>query len=244
MLLGCSCAILLAMKVLVVEDDKATAELIRSGLDSYSHTADISTDGADGSFMVRTYDYDAIVLDYSLPKKDGFIVCKDIRTSGKSVPIIFLSSTDDTDTKVKALEYGADDYMTKPFSLNELQARLTAITRRPQHIKQAVFTIDSVVLDQSKQTVTRDEELIRLTRKEFNLLEYLMRSQGTIISRTLIIEHVWTADSDPFSNTVETHIRNIRKKLNVGNKANIIGNVLGRGYIADTPLNLKKIGAI
>ena len=232
------------MKVLVVEDDIATGELIRDGLSSRSHTADISNDGADGSFMARSYDYDAIVLDYSLPKKDGLTVCKDIRTSGKSVPIIFLSSTDATDMKVKALEHGADDYMTKPFSLNELDARLKAITRRPQNIQKNILAVDTVMLDQVGHMVTRDGNPIHLTRKEFNLLEYLMRSQGNIISRTLIIEHVWTADSDPFSNTVESHIRNIRRKLNAGNKPNVIGNILGRGYVIDTPSNLRKMGAL
>ena len=229
------------MKVLIIEDDTSTAEMIRAGLHSKSHTSDISNDGADGSFMARSYEYDAIILDYSLPKKDGLRVCSDIRTAGKMVPIIFLSLTDDTDIKVRALDHGADDYMTKPFSLNELQARLTAVTRRPTVIQQSVLTVDNLTLDPTRHAVARGGAPIHLTRKEFNLLEYLMRTPGSIVSRALIIEHVWTADSDPFSNTVEAHIRNIRKKINIKRAPNLIGNVPGRGYVIDTPSNLRKI---
>ena len=222
------------MKILFVEDDKDTADLVREGLSSDSFTVEIAEDGQAGAFLARSYEYDAIILDHSLPKKNGLTLCKEIRAGGKSVPIIFLSVTGDTDTKVAALESGADDYMTKPFSISELRARLRAIARRPKDSKlQNILTVGDLTLDTNKMSATRGGLNITLTRKEFMVLEYLVRNSGTILSRSTIMEHVWTADSDPFSNTVESHIRNIRKKLNVGEKPDMIRNVAGRGYIIE-----------
>lgn len=229
------------MKVLIIEDDVATAEMVRDGLSSLSHIADVSFDGADGSFMARSYEYDAIVLDHSLPKKSGLLVCKDIRGAGKSTPILFLSGLDAIETKIEALTHGADDYMTKPFSLDELDARLRALSRRPQQIQAHILKVHDLTLDMSNNLVTRDGLAIHLTRKEFSLLEYFMRHQGIVLSRTSIIEHVWSADSDPFSNTVEAHLRNLRKKVNIGNRPNIIGNLPGRGYMIDTPERLARL---
>lgn len=219
------------MKILIVEDDKDTAELVRSGLTSEMHTADIAPDGAEGSFLARSYEYDAIVLDYSLPKKDGLMVCKEVRSAGKTTPILFLSINDDTELKVSALNLGADDYLAKPFAFTELSARLRAVTRRVPGAKRSLLKIGNIVLDPGKHQVKRAGKEIRLTRKEFNILEYLLRNQGSIISRALIMEHVWTADSDPFSNTVEAHIRNLRRKINTENMPNLITNIPGRGYM-------------
>ena len=229
------------MKVLIIEDDKATAEMIRAGLSSCSYIADVSFDGVDGSFMARSYEYDAIVLDHSLPKKNGLIVCKDIRGAGKSTPIIFLSGLDAVETKIEALEHGADDYMTKPFSLSELDARLKAITRRPVHIQEHILKVHDLTLDTQTHVVMRDGKNIHMTRKEFGLLEYIMKHKGIVLSRSLIIEHVWSADNDPFSNTVEAHLRNLRKKINFGNKPDLIRNLPGRGYIIDSPEHLARL---
>ncbi len=229
------------MKILIVEDDKATAEMVRDGLSSHSYTTDVSFDGADGSFMARSYEYDAIVLDYSLPKKSGLIVCKDIRNAGKSTPIIFLSGLDATETKIEVLEHGADDYMTKPFSLDELRARLKALTRRPAQIQEHIIKVHDLTLNTQTNVVSRNGKTIHLTRKEFGLLEYFMRHKGIMLSRTSIIEHVWTADNDPFSNTVEAHIRNLRKKINFGNRLDLIRNLPGRGYIIDKPEHLARL---
>lgn len=229
------------MKILLVEDDKVMAKLIRAGLDYNTHTVDIAADGAEGSFLARNYIYDAIVLDYSLPKKNGLVVCKEIRTAGKSTPILFLSATEDVATKVTALDNGADDYMTKPFSSEELYARLCAITRRPSDIKQSILKIDDLELNTVAHSVRRADINIHLTRKELNLLEYLMEHRGVVVSRTLLLEHVWTAENDPFSNTVETHMRNLIKKINIGGRPNLIANIHGRGYVINTPENLDKI---
>lgn len=229
------------MKYLVIEDDRGTAEMVRNGLASGNNVVEVASDGSDGSYLGRSYDYDAIVLDYSLPKKDGLVVCKEIRVSGRSTPILFLSMTDDTETKVAAFKLGADDYVTKPFSMQELSARLNAITRRPAIVDKTVLKVGDLSLNTEKHIVHRGNKQIHLTRKEFMLLEYFMKNIGIILSRALLIEHVWTADSNLFSNTVEAHIRNLRKKLNTGKKANLIANIPGRGYAIDTPDNLKKL---
>lgn len=232
------------MKILVVDDDRNVAEAVRSSLVPYSHTVEISSDGADGSFMGRSYDYDAIILDYSMPKKDGLSVCKDIRAAGKNTPILFLSVTDDVETKVAAFEGGADDYMTKPFSFDELRARLDAVTRRSPDVKKSTLSVHDIVADLSIHLVTRAGKRVHLTRKEFHMLEYFMRNIGVIISRAQLMEHIWTADCNPFSNTVEAHIRNLRMKLNAGGKPNLIVNVPGRGYVMDTPKNIARLWAI
>jgi len=226
------------MKVLIIEDDQQVAEAVKLGLAAKSHVVDIATDGVDGSFLGRSYAYDAIVLDYSLPKKDGLSVCREIRAAGRSTPILFLSVMGDVHTKIAAFEQGADDYITKPFSFSELSARLSAVTRRPVELKPTHLTVDNLTLHVEKQTVERAGEPIHLTRKEFNLLKYLMMHSGVIMSRSLIMEYVWTAESDPFSNTVEAHIRNIRKKLTTQRQPDLILNLPGRGYVIDTPTNL------
>jgi two-component system OmpR family response regulator len=228
------------MKVLIVEDDRELAEMIRVGLASRSNTVEVAADGVNGSFLGRSFDYDAIVLDYSLPKKDGLTVCKEIRASGKKTPIIFLTVANDMDTKIAAFEKGADDYITKPFSLEELYARLHAVARRPQPLSQTILEVGDLMINSEKNIATRGKTALHLTRKEFNLLEFLMKHQGTIQSRAMLMEHVWTADSNPFSNTVEAHVRNLRKKICVGGKPDLIANIQGRGYVIDTPENLRR----
>jgi len=235
-----SSAILDLMKFLIVEDDKAVAETVRAWLAADMHTVDLAPDGAEGAFLGKNYDYDAIILDYSLPKKDGLAVCKEIRAAHKVSPILFLSSTGDTNVKVEALESGADDYLTKPFELSELKARMNAITRRPRELKDPTLTVGDLVLDTNKHELTRKGRSIHLTRKEFSLAEYLMRHPGTVMSRATLMEQVWTADSDPFSNTIEAHIRNLRKKLGSDGGEDMIINIPGRGYLLDTPENIKK----
>ena len=230
-----------AMKVLIVEDDHAVAEMVRAGLASKSHTVEVAENGADGSFLARSYEYDAIVLDYSLPKKNGLQVCKEIRDAGTSTPIVFLSVNDETSLKVSALEEGADDYLAKPFSIDELNARLKAVARRPRAIAPSVLTLYDLTVDLGRHSAIRAGRRIKLTRKEFNLLEYFMKHPGILLSRSLILEHVWTNDQDPFSNTVETHIRNLRHKINAGRRADLISNIPGRGYVMDTPQNLAQL---
>lgn len=220
------------MKVLIVEDDPHLAQLVKKSLIAKNYAVDIASDGSEGSFLGKMYDYDVIMLDYSLPKKDGLAVCKEIRSAGRTTPIIFLSVIDDLKVKVSALNQGADDYLVKPFELEELHARLEALLRRPRiKVPKSVLKAGDIVMDLNKRSVTRGKTEIHLTRKEFGVLEYLMRNKGNPVSRVLIMEHVWTADSDIFSNTVETHMRNLRKKLNIANKPDLISNIIGRGYM-------------
>ena len=229
------------MKVLLVEDDMPLAETIRTNLSSENHVVEIAENGADGSFLARSFDYDAIVLDNSLPKKDGLTVCKEVRQSGKTTPIIFLTIDDTLETKMSAFDLGADDFMQKPFSLRELSMRLKAVSRRPNLIKSTCLKVHDLELDTEKHIVKRDGKRIHVTRKEFSLLEFFLKNVGVVLSRALIMEHVWTADSNPFSNTVEAHIRNLRIKINMGKKVNLIVNIPGRGYVIDTPQNLKEM---
>jgi DNA-binding response OmpR family regulator len=226
------------MKMLLIEDDRSMADIVRRGLQAESHVVDVADNGSEGSFMGRTYEYDMIILDHALPGKNGVTVCKDIRGSGKDTPIIFLSVNADATTKVLALDSGADDYVTKPFSASELHARIKAVTRRNAPIAAKELSVHDLALDLNTRQAIRGSARIFLTQKEFALLEYMIRHQGVILSRALIMEHVWSADSDPFSNTVEAHISNLRKKINIGKRPDLIANITGHGYIIDSPDHL------
>ena len=221
------------MKILIVEDSDDIAEFIKVGFQSEGYIVDIAFDGERGSFMARTNSYDAVILDNSLPKKHGIDICKEIRKAGVSIPIIFLSVIGDIKKKIEALEAGADDYLTKPFHFEELSARMKALLRRPPVIEDPVLVIGELTLDTDKHIAYRGEQRIYLTRKEYSLLEYLMRNPDNAVSRSMIMEHVWNADSDPFSNTIEAHILNLRRKVNVGDKRDIIKNIPGRGYMIE-----------
>ena len=232
------------MKFLIVEDDLNTAAFVKDSLVAYSHTVEISGNGTEALFLAKSYDYDAILLDNSLPGRDGLSVCREIRSAGKTTPILFMSVDGETDTKLKAFKSGADDYITKPFALEEMRARIEAVTRRTAVVNQSVLRIHDLSVDLNDHTVTRGGRAIRLTRKEFHMLEFFMRRVGKILSRAELMERIWTADGNPFSNTVEAHISNLRNKLNAGKKPNLIANVPGQGYVLDTPENLAKITRI
>ncbi len=229
------------MKILIIEDDYDISKQIRSILISDDNTVEIAADGVNGSFLARSFDYDAIVLNHHLPKKDGLTICKDIRSAGKSTPILFLTIASDMETKLEAFKRGVDDYLIKPFSIQELYARLKAIHRRPYIINKDILKICDIELDTDKHYFTRNKKHIHLTHKEYSLLEYFMKNIGTVTSRAILMENIWTADSNPFSNTIEMHITNLRKKINCGNRPNLIGNVTGRGYVMDKPENLRKL---
>lgn len=221
------------MKMLIIEDDPDISEFIKIGFEADGYAVDTAFDGERGSYMARTSIYNVIILDYSLPTKNGLEVCDEIRGIGSSVPILFLSVIGDTKKKIEAFSKGADDYITKPFHFEELKARVKALLRRPKKIENSIIKIGEMTLDTEKRIAYRDNIPIYITRKEYSLLEYLMRNPDIAVSRSMIMEHVWNAESDPFSNTVEAHILNLRKKLNSPDKKDIIRNVPGRGYIID-----------
>ncbi len=216
------------MRILLVEDEPEIANFAASCLKSESFIVDVASDGDKGSFQARTNAYDLVILDNMLPKKLGQKVCEEIRMSGKTMPILMLSVINDTDKKVELLNSGADDYLTKPFSPQELIARVRALLRRPTTVRQERYTIGDIVLDSREHKVMKNKKEVYLTRKEFTLLEFLMSNKSTALSRAMIVEHVWDINADPFSNTIESHIASIRRKVDSDSK--YIITVPGIGY--------------
>jgi len=195
---------------------------------------DVAKDGETGSFMARTNKYDLIILDNVLPLKEGKQVCKEIRSINQKTPILMLSVIATTEKKIEMLNLGADDYLTKPFAFKELLARINALLRRPNKMEGEQFKVDNIILNTKNYKVTKSGKEVRLTKKEFMLLHYLMRNQGTALSRAMILEHVWDINADPFSNTIESHILSLRKKLSLPKTKNrLIHTLSGRGYIMD-----------
>ena len=221
------------MRVLVVEDEIDIRNSLKNSLQEVCFAVDTAEDGEAGSFLARTNEYDIIILDNILPKKTGYEVCKELRKEGITTPIIILSVRSETLTKVDLLNAGADDYLTKPYSFQELIARMHALLRRPKQFTGDVLALGDLTLDINKQLVERAGKEIRLTRKEFTLLAYLMRNCGNVLSRSMIMEHVWDMNSDPFSNTIETHILSLRRKIGCTKKHRIITTIPGRGYRVD-----------
>lgn len=222
------------MRILIIEDDESISHFLTLSLEAECFAVDRASDGETGSFLGRTHEYDVIILDNMLPMKNGKEVCSDIRRQGKSTPILMLSALSDVKTKADLLDAGADDYLAKPFSLEELLARVRALLRRPRQVLGDILRIGSVAMDVNRHEVTCNDRPVRLTRKEFMLLEYFMRNQGIVLSRGSIMDHVWDMYADPFSNTIESHILSVRRKLTLAGSPKLIHTVSGRGYIMDT----------
>ncbi|HEV7121613.1 MAG TPA: response regulator transcription factor [Candidatus Paceibacterota bacterium] len=221
------------MRALIIDDERGVRETLAENLRARAFAVDTAEDGTEGSYMARTTAYDIVILDNMLPEKSGLTVCEDIRRTGNTTPILVLSVLADAWRKVDLLNAGADDYMIKPFSFEELMARIRALLRRPPVLEGEVITIDTLSLNTKQQTAKRNDESIYLTRKEYMLLEYLMRNRGSVLSRAMIMEHVWEMTSDPFSNTIESHILSLRKKVERPDSKKLIHTVPGRGYRID-----------
>lgn len=222
------------MRALIIEDEEAVRQMLAENLRSQCFAVDTASDGIEGSYLARTNTYDIIILDNMLPEKSGITVCQEIRRVGLTVPILILSALSDTWRKVDLLNSGADDYMIKPFSIDELMARIRALMRRPSQLEGDTLAIDDLTLNTKQQSVKRGGIGIYLTRKEFMLLEYLLRNKGHVLSRGMIMEHVWDMTNDPFSNTIESHILSLRKKVDTRPERKLIYTVSGRGYKIDT----------
>lgn len=220
------------MRILIIEDNIQLRDVLCMNLQAESFVVDTADNGETGSYIARTNQYDAIILDNVLPRKMGIEVCKEIRESGVKTPILMISVKSELDEKVNLLHQGADDYMIKPFNFLELLARLKALIRRPYTIIEPIITLDDLTLDTSKHTLSKGKSNVYLTRKEFMLLEVLMKNGGRVVSRAELMDHVWNYDSDPFSNTIEAHVRNLRKKIDKGKKKRI-HTISGRGYKID-----------
>ena len=221
------------MRILVIDDDKNISSLLEEGLELACYAVDVANDGEDGSYLARTNEYDVVILENRLPEKQGINVCREIRESGKTMPIIILSVISDVEVKTRLLDECADDYMTKPFSLRELQAHIRAVLRRPHLLQSDVVKVGDLTLDTKTRRVTRGAQKIRLTRTEYMLLEYLMRNQGIPLRRDKIIEHVWDMDANPFSHTLDTHILLLRRRIDGAGKQPLIRTVHGVGYTID-----------
>ncbi|OGI36007.1 MAG: hypothetical protein A2283_17470 [Lentisphaerae bacterium RIFOXYA12_FULL_48_11] len=221
------------MRILVIDDDPKVSEFLKSNLETELFAVDVATDGEKGAYLARCNDYDLVVLDNVLPKKNGLEVCQAIREKKKGVKIIMLSALSDITTKVDLLDNGADDYLTKPFSFRELLSRVKALLRRPHVSTNEVLRVGDLVIDANNHEVTRGKKNINLTRKEFMLLEYLAKNSGRTLTQIDIMEHVWDMELDSFSHTLKSHVRNLRAKIDAGRKKSLIQTVNGRGYKID-----------
>jgi DNA-binding response OmpR family regulator len=221
------------MKILIIEDELSIASFLKASLESQLYIVDIATDGEQGALLGRMGKYDLVIIDYLLPKRNGLEVVKELRLS-KKMPIIMLTVEGDFECKEKAFNLGVDDFLTKPFLLEELNLRIKALLRRPQEITNKIIRVGTLSIDLSKQIVRREKKIINLTRKEYVILEYLMRNRGEIKSRESIMENVWDINSDPFSNTLDTHILNLRNKIKLTNSPELIHTFTGRGYKIDS----------
>lgn len=215
------------MRILVVEDEHKIANSIKKGLEQESYAVDVAYTGTDGFDLASTEDYDVIVLDLLLPGMDGGTICKNLRSKHIHTPILMLTAKGQTADKVQGLDAGGDDYLTKPFAFEELLARIRALVRRPKKTIGTTLKIEDLSLDTLSWDVKRAGKLIRLSSREFALLEYLMRHPHTILTKDQIIAHVWNYDADILPNTVEVYIGYLRNKLG---KPEILYTVRGFGY--------------
>jgi two-component system OmpR family response regulator len=219
------------MRVLVIEDDEETAEYIRSGLKSAGHMVDHCANGKDGFLNALDNDYDVMVIDRMLPGLDGLTLVKSIRGAQVATPVLFLSAMDGINDRVDGLEAGADDYLVKPFSFNELSARLAALTRRPPlKAEETVLRIADLEMDLIRRTVKRAGQSIDLQPREFKLLEYLLRNAERVLTRTMLLEAVWDFHFDPKTNVVEAHISRLRNKIDKPFSLDLIHTIRGAGY--------------
>ncbi|MDQ6956102.1 MAG: response regulator transcription factor [Mariprofundaceae bacterium] len=226
------------MKILVVEDEERVAQFIQKGLKEEGHAVDVSYDGEDGGFLAEVNDYDLILLDVMLPKKNGISVCREIRARGVVTPVLMLTARDSVEDRVRGLDAGADDYLVKPFAFEELLARVRALLRRRSDSKTPTLQLADLELDPITRLVTRAGKPIRLTTKEYSLLEYLLRNADKVLSRTLIGEHVWDMNFDPESNVIDVYISHLRNKIDKGYDVALLHTMRGQGYLlsADSPL--------
>ena len=220
------------MRILIVEDEKRVWQFLKKGFEAESVSVDIATDGERGLALAGTETYDAIVLDVMLPRKGGMEVLKSLRDSGIKTPVLILSARGGTDDRVEGLNLGADDYLPKPFSFTEVLARVRAIVRRTSsELHSSTLTVGTLQLDLLTRTVMRDGKEIALTAKEFELLEYLMRNKGRVLSRVILMERIWDMNFDSETNVVDVLINRLRRKIDDDFPSRLIHTVRGAGYV-------------
>lgn len=219
------------MHILVVEDEKKVASFIKKGLEEEHYSVDLAYDGDEGLYKLAVNRYDLIILDIMLPKKDGLEVIREIRSKKTSTPVIMLTAKDSLEDKIKGLDSGADDYLTKPFAFSELIARIRALLRRDSLEKSNILKFHDLQLDLIIHKVSRAGKEIELTNKEYSLLEYFMRNPNKILTRTMISESVWTYDFDTYTNVIDVYINFLRNKIDKKGLSKLIHTVRGVGYI-------------
>jgi DNA-binding response OmpR family regulator len=218
------------MRILVVDDEQRLCKLIRESLREFGHAVDIVFTGEDAVTWAAATDYDALVLDVMLPGMDGIDVCRTLRHRNVKTPILLLTARDTVEDRVRGLDSGSDDYLTKPFAVAELMARLRALERRPQHTTGPVLTCGSISLDPRTLGVWNGDKPCSLTNKEFRILEYMMRNANQVLTRSMIAEHVWDYDFPNYTNVIDVHIRALRRKLGDCDEPRRIQTVRGVGY--------------
>lgn len=219
------------MRILIVEDEKRLATYIKKGLEENHLAVDVSYDGEDGLFMLNTNEYDLVVLDILLPKKNGLEILKEARKSGMNIPVLLLTAKDSVEDKVHGLDLGADDYLVKPFSFIELMARIRALIRRGKVSFQTQLTVADLTLDIAAHRLYRNGQTVDLTNKEFALLEFFMRNLNTVLTRTQIAEHVWDYSFDSLTNVIDVFVNRLRNKIDKDRANKLIHTIKGVGYI-------------
>ncbi len=219
------------MRVLLTEDDPDIARMIAKGLREQGYAVDIAGDGEQALYNAEVHSYDVVILDVRLPLKDGFSVCRELREKSFRAPILLLTAMDDPEDVICGLNCGADDYVTKPFDLPVLLARLHALLRRGQLTKPEMLAVEDLTLNPQDHTASRGGRAIRLTAREYALLELLMLHRGEILNREAIAEQVWGSHFDPFSNVIDVYINRLRKKIDQGFEKHLLHTRRGEGYV-------------
>lgn len=217
------------MRILIAEDDPKIARMLVKGLEAERYAVDLATTGDEGLQLATEIDYDALLLDWMLPRMDGLTVLRKLRKAGSATRILFLSAKNEISDRVLALQSGADDFLAKPFSFEELRARLHALLRRPQELMDTL-NVDDLQLDRVRRLVTRGGKQIKLTQREYGVLEYLMRNAGRTVTRTMIVEHVWNLGFQGLTNIVDVYINYLRIKVDSGFSKRLIHTARGIGY--------------
>jgi heavy metal response regulator len=227
------------MRILLVEDDPRIARFVSQALREQAYAVDATADGDDALYKASVNEYDAVILDLMIPGRDGFEVCRELRASGSCVPVIMLTARDAVPDRVAGLDSGADDYLTKPFEVAELLARLRALLRRGSAVRPALVTVADLRIDTRAHSVARAGRRVELTAKEYALLEYLARERGRVLTRAEIAEHVWDENFDPFSNLIDVNINRLRRKIDDGFAVPLIHTRRGEGYMLAAPEDLR-----
>ncbi|MEA2554358.1 MAG: hypothetical protein QOJ65_2534 [Fimbriimonadaceae bacterium] len=223
------------MRILLVEDEARMAQAIRRGLREAAYAVDVARDGEDALYQAAINEYDAVILDVMIPKRDGFEVCRELRAQGSRIPVLMLTARDAVEDRIGGLDTGADDYLTKPFEFGELLARLRALLRRGQELRPTIIKVGDLEIDTRGQRVRRGGHPIELTTKEYTLLEFLARNAGKVVGREEISEHVWDDTFDPFSKLIEVYINRLRRKVDEPFGVTLIHTRRGAGYELRVP---------